>query len=555
MASRTRVRGYIWVKISIAFGLVLGLLLLAQTVVTYRYVLRGMVRQEAQNEADRRVLSLARASRLTGSRDASTLGPVIDELIKEAPQKIAWMRVLSTDGKVIASGGSLGSVPQWTTETLRSASGGRGVQPNIRTIEAGDVLIAVSPLRFGGGPGRNGGGPQLDLPRANPPAETGGRSGGEGGDRGPAGTPPGDFGPPLPAGASGATAAANFPPNGDFARGPRGGSGDFGRGPGRGPGGPYVETAIYLDGVSVSFAPLLMPLGVGTTAAIALLVAVVIIAVRFPHYLNSKQYEEELALARRVQNDLFPREGVSTGNVEFAARFIPSRQVGGDLYDIFETDDGGVAMVLGDVSGKGLSAALLMGVVQGAIRTSSDAGLADRHEHAAERLNHLLCMKTARERFVSLFWCYLNQEGNVLSYINAGHLPALLVRERFGRPDVWRLEQGGGPVLGVLPGARYRPAEIAIEPGDLLVVFSDGVSEAANAAGEEFGEEGIIESVKREWRNSAGGVCDGVLADVRRFLGDELPHDDQTLMVVRLERVVNMDARPPASQAALPARN
>jgi hypothetical protein len=105
MASRTRVRGYIWVKISIAFGLVLGLLLLAQTVVTYRYVLRGMVRQEAQNEADRRVLSLARASRLTGSRDASTLGPVIDELIKEAPQKIAWMRVLSTDGKVIASGG------------------------------------------------------------------------------------------------------------------------------------------------------------------------------------------------------------------------------------------------------------------------------------------------------------------------------------------------------------------------------------------------------------------------------------------------------------------
>jgi len=164
-------------------------------------------------------------------------------------------------------------------------------------------------------------------------------------------------------------------------------------------------------------------------------------------------------------------------------------------------------------------------------------------------------MKTARERFVSLFWCYLNQEGNVLSYINAGHLPALLVRERFGRPDVWRLEQGGGPVLGVLPGARYRPAEIAIEPGDLLVVFSDGVSEAANAAGEEFGEEGIIESVKREWRNSAGGVCDGVLADVRRFLGDELPHDDQTLMVVRLERVVNMDARPPASQAALPARN
>jgi sigma-B regulation protein RsbU (phosphoserine phosphatase) len=196
-------------------------------------------------------------------------------------------------------------------------------------------------------------------------------------------------------------------------------------------------------------------------------------------------------------------------------------------------------MVLGDVSGKGLSAALLMGVVQGAVRTSSDSGLASRHEYAAERLNHLLCRKTARERFVSLFWCYLNHEGTRLTYINAGHLPALLVRDRFGKPDVWRLEQGGGPVLGVLPGVKYKQAEIDIEPDDLLVVFSDGVSEAANASGAEFGEDGIIESVKREWRNSAGGVCDGVLADVRRFLGDELPHDDQTLMVVRLAHVAH----------------
>ena len=107
-----------------------------------------------------------------------------------------------------------------------------------------------------------------------------------------------------------------------------------------------------------------MPLSVGSTAAVALLVAVIIIGLRFPHYISGRQYEEELALARRVQHDLFPREGIPTGNLEFAARFIPSRQVGGDLYDIFETDDGGVAMVLGDVSGKGLSAALLMGVVE-----------------------------------------------------------------------------------------------------------------------------------------------------------------------------------------------
>jgi hypothetical protein len=520
MASREKVAGYFWVKVSIAFGLILGLLLLAQTVGTYRYVSRSMVRQAAQNEAQLSATAMGRLTRTSG-RDAAALTQAIDELIKDAPEKIAWMRVLGSDAKVIAAGGNAKDAKPWTPDSLREAvfgvqpAAGRGrgapLPPDLRLTSSGEVLVNVSPL------GRGGRGP-------------GGRP-----DGGRAGQ--GNPNPDQPA-----PAFAIVP---DMAQGPgpgprgEGPSGAQGRGGGgRGPGGPYVETAIYLDGVSVSFSPLLVPLGVGSTAAIALLAAVIIIGLRFPHYISGKQYEEELALARRVQNDLFPRDGIPTGNLEFAARFIPSRQVGGDLYDIFETDDGGVAIVLGDVSGKGLSAALLMGVVQGAVRTSSDAGLSGHHEYAAERLNHLLCMKTARERFVSLFWCYLNPEGNRLSYINSGHLPALLVRERFGRTDVWRLEQGGGPVLGVLPGARYRQAEVDIEPGDLLVVFSDGVSEATNAAGEEFGEEGIIDSVTREWKGkSAGGVCDSILADVNAFLGDLPPHDDQTLMVVRLEHV------------------
>jgi hypothetical protein len=534
MASRAKVAGYFWVKVSIGLGLILGLLLLAQTVGTYRYVSRSMVRQEAQNEADRRALSLARLTR-NGARDSATLTPVIEELVKEAPTKIAWMRVLNTDGKVIAYGGNLSGAPQWTQESLRTATG-RGPRQDVRTTDSGEVLLGISPLNRFGGFGRNGrGGPQADQTRGGPPNNV-------------------TQSESLPA-----PPFAVFPEGADQ-RGqpgpPRNGgpSGEQGRGRGGpGPGGPWVETAIYLNGVSVSFTPLLMPLSVGCTAAIALLAAVIIIGLRFPSYMSGKQYEEELALARRVQHDLFPTEGVPTGNVEFAARFIPSRQVGGDLYDVFETDDGGVAMVLGDVSGKGLSAALLMGVVQGAVRTSSDAGLAENHEYAAERLNHLLCMKTARERFVSLFWCYLNQEGTRLSYINAGHLPALLVRERFGKPDVWRLEQGGGPVLGVLPGARYKQAEIEIKPGDVLVVFSDGVSEATNAQGAEFGEEGIIESVKRVWEKSAGAICDGILTDVCAFLRDEPPHDDQTLMVVRLENVAHAGNGHHAAETEVPA--
>src|SRR5665213_3643941 len=166
MASRAKVAGYFWVKVSIGLGLILGLLLLAQTVGTYRYVSRGMVRQEAQNEADRRALSLARQTR-NSVRDSATLTPLIEELIKEAPAKIAWMRVLNTDGKVIASGGNLSGAPNWTQETLRAATG-RGARQDVRATDSGEVLIGMSPLnRFGRG-GR--GGPQSDQARGGPPS-------------------------------------------------------------------------------------------------------------------------------------------------------------------------------------------------------------------------------------------------------------------------------------------------------------------------------------------------------------------------------------------------
>jgi sigma-B regulation protein RsbU (phosphoserine phosphatase) len=200
-------------------------------------------------------------------------------------------------------------------------------------------------------------------------------------------------------------------------------------------------------------------------------------------------------------------------------------------------------MVLGDVSGKGLPAALLMGVVQGAVRASSVTGAAAHHEQAAERLNHLLCMKTARERFVSLFWCYFDRRASVLRYVNAGHLPPLLVRrEGGGQQKVIRLDSGG-PVLGLLPGARYTQAEVRAEPGDLLVVFSDGILEAANSQDEEFGEAGVIASVERNWNRPPREVCGAILADVRAFLGKELPQDDQTLLVIRLD-VAAREAEP-----------
>jgi phosphoserine phosphatase RsbU/P len=177
-----------------------------------------------------------------------------------------------------------------------------------------------------------------------------------------------------------------------------------------------------------------------------------------------------------------------------------------------------------------------MGVVQGAVHASSATGPAANHEQSAERLNQLLCKKTARERFVSMVWCYFDPVASILGYINAGHLPPLLIRQKERKFEVHRLDEGG-PVLGILPGATYRQTRVAVLPGDLLVVFSDGILEAANSLDEEFGEERILAAVQENWAGSPTQICDAVLSDVRVFLGKELPHDDQTLMVVRLQGV------------------
>ncbi len=456
---------FLWFRLSIALGICLGLLLIAETLSTYVYVSHALVLQEAQREADRRMQSVARAGRLTSSRHSSSLSPVLHEMVHESPKTLAWMRIVDIDGNVLAESEQVAGAPNYKREDFRHLP---------RTTEVGKLAVVVNPMRFGPPP----------LPRERPDD--------------PAGAiPP----PPRP---------QRAPPE-------------------------FLETAIYLDGVSVHFGLLRQNLIVGTAAGLALLAAVVVLGLRFPHYMRGKRVEEELSIARRVQLDLFPTEDSATVALPFAARCVPALQVGGDLYDVFETDDGEVAMVLGDVSGKGLPAALLMGVVQGAVRASCGAGAAANHEQAAERLNHLLCMKTARERFVSLFWCYYDRRDSVLRYINAGHLPPLLVRyEDADAPRIIRLSEGG-PVLGLLPGARYKQAVEPVLPGDLLVVFSDGILEATDVRGEEFGEEGIVASIEKNWNKSPSAICNEMLDSVRAFLGKEAPHDDQTLLVVRLE--------------------
>jgi serine phosphatase RsbU (regulator of sigma subunit) len=294
-----------------------------------------------------------------------------------------------------------------------------------------------------------------------------------------------------------------------------------------------VEIAIYLDSVAAPFGPLRFRVLTGVMAALALVIAMIVIGLRFRSYLRGEQLQQQADVARAVQLDLMPPMESIPEDLEFAGACIPAWQVGGDFYDVFSDQNGRIGLMLTDVAGKGLPAALLSSLIQGALRATSWSSDALLQAGAAEQLNDFLCARTAPELFASMVCCYYEPETSILRYVNAGHLPPMLVhRERDGSFSIQRLEDGG-PVLGLLPGAFYLQGEVNVDPGDLLVMFSDGVTEAENISGEDFGEARLLSAINNNWHADPRDLCDTVLCELRSFLGDLDPQDDQTLMIIR----------------------
>jgi hypothetical protein len=180
--------------------------------------------------------------------------------------------------------------------------------------------------------------------------------------------------------------------------------------------GYVLDLGISIQAVADTFGGLRENLILGIIASLALLVSLAVIGMRARHYLRGRYLEGELHLARRVQSDLQPKPHSMSPHIEFAASAVAADHVGGDFYDIFELDSGNLAIVIGDVSGKGISASLLVSVLQGAIRSST----ASQHELACERINRMLCERTANERFATLFWGVFDPQSSSLRYVNAG---------------------------------------------------------------------------------------------------------------------------------------
>ena len=487
---------YIWFKIALAMGSVLGLVLLVQSVRTYYRVSERAVNAELGREATRQRDALPREA-FDPDQDQAKLKSMLDELRQESPGKIAWIRLLDSEGKsTLQVGNPLGPPPK-----LIPAPFGRGLapgEPESRQTPEGWVRVAV--MRFTrrglGGRGAAGGPEPAPAVAPTPGNVARGTEPKRASARPAAGLPPG--GPPLP-----------FRPR-------------------------YLEVALYLSSASEVYGALLGDLVINCTAALGLVASMVLLYFRLPHYVNGKRLEQQTELARQVQMDLLPPAKFSVQNLEFAAECVPAWQVGGDFYDVFSGDRGKVAIVLGDVSGKGLPASVVVGLLLGAVRASNWMGGGAEHEASSARLSELLRTRTALERFASLFWCYYEPETQVLRYINAGHpAPFLVQRTAAGEVEMLRLEEGG-PVLGVVSGGTYRQGQVSAHPGDLLVVFSDGVVEATNAAGEEFEEERLREVIQKNSSRPPVEIRDLVLDQVHRFLGDQRAQDDLTLVVGRI---------------------
>ena len=238
--------------------------------------------------------------------------------------------------------------------------------------------------------------------------------------------------------------------------------------------------------------------------------------------------QQELDLARDIQNNLLPKSPPNVPGYDVAGQSVSAENVGGDYFDFLVSEDGRLALCLGDVSGKGMPASLLMANVQATIRSQNLA--AASAAECIERSNRLLFQSTDSDRFVTLFYSVIETESKQLFYCNAGHNPPILV----SGDDVRRLE-AGGPVLGILPDFPYEEASVQLKTGDVLLVFSDGFSEAMNHSLEEFGEEKLVELTKQHREKSAVELIDKISQSVKQHCGDAPQSDDMTIVALRLD--------------------
>jgi phosphoserine phosphatase RsbU/P len=246
---------------------------------------------------------------------------------------------------------------------------------------------------------------------------------------------------------------------------------------------------------------------------------------------EKERLQSEVEIATDVQNQLFPRSAPAMRSIELIGVCHAARMVSGDYYDYLRLPDGNLAVAIGDVAGKGISAALLMASIQSIMRTQLASGMERSTSSIVAQLNRQLYASTAPEKYATFFFGVYEEQSRILTYTNAGHLPPLLLRAgESGKPQLLDVT---GTVVGAFPSIRYEEQKIDIQAGDLLIGYTDGISEPENAYGEEFGVERLAETAWRNQHCEPKEIVAKIMEAVTTWsTAPELP-DDMTVVIAR----------------------
>ncbi len=236
----------------------------------------------------------------------------------------------------------------------------------------------------------------------------------------------------------------------------------------------------------------------------------------------------ELSQAADIQRRMLPVEAPQIPGADLAGYNAACRTVGGDYFDFFPYSDGSVAMALGDVSGKGMPASLLMMQIHARVQVLASEDPGDLAAFLT-RVNRATCANCPSNRFITFFFCVFNPATGEVRFANAGHNPPIVVRAS-GQAEML---EGGGPVLGIVPSASYREDATRLGPGDMLVLYSDGVTEANNPDFDEYGEGRFIELLQRHRNEPASAVVQAVTRAVAEFAAGAPQADDITLAIAK----------------------
>jgi len=243
--------------------------------------------------------------------------------------------------------------------------------------------------------------------------------------------------------------------------------------------------------------------------------------------IEMEKLQKELTLAVNIQKDFLPKENPACDNFDIAGTNVPCLQVGGDYYDFIAIDPCRLAIIVADVSGKGMSAALLMASLRAALHAEIQPQI--KLAEMTTKLNDFVHRSSASNRFITFFFSELNMKSGEFRYINAGHNPPLVIGKN---GHVTRLESSGF-CLGMFAGAAYETGKVELSPGDMVVLYTDGITEARNMNNQEFGEDTLTTLLKKSLKQPAAKVVEKIMAEVTNFSAGAPPMDDMTFVVIK----------------------